>query len=175
MSENRKTGKISGVKGMNDILPADAPLWELFENTVQSVLKSYGYQQIRTPIVEPTALFARGLGEVTDIVEKEMYSFVDTMNGDNLTLRPENTAGVVRAAIEHNLTYDGPKRLWYAGPMFRHERPQRGRYRQFHQVGAVGTALVGIIWFKDPATFWRLFFLAGLIGCLIGLKLVSPD
>ncbi len=143
MSENRKTGKISGVKGMNDILPADAPLWELFENTVQSVLKSYGYQQIRTPIVEPTALFARGLGEVTDIVEKEMYSFVDTMNGDNLTLRPENTAGVVRAAIEHNLTYDGPKRLWYAGPMFRHERPQRGRYRQFHQVGAEALGFSG--------------------------------
>jgi len=136
MSENKKREKIVGVKGMNDVLPADAPLWELFENTVQTVLKSYGFQQIRTPIVEPTALFARGLGEVTDIVEKEMYSFTDSMNGDQLTLRPECTAGVVRAAIEHNLTYDGPKRLWYAGPMFRHERPQRGRYRQFHQVGA---------------------------------------
>ena len=97
MSEQKKVEKIVGVKGMNDILPADAPLWELFENTVQSVLKSYGFQQIRTPIVEPTALFARGLGEVTDIVEKEMYSFTDSMNGDNLTLRPENTAGVVRA------------------------------------------------------------------------------
>jgi histidyl-tRNA synthetase len=143
MSENKKTEKIAGVKGMNDILPADAPLWELFENTVQSVLKSYGYQQIRTPIVEPTALFARGLGAVTDIVEKEMYSFVDTMNGDELTLRPESTAGVVRAAIEHNLTYDGPKRLWYAGPMFRHERPQRGRYRQFHQVGAEALGFSG--------------------------------
>jgi len=143
MSENKKAERISGVKGMNDILPADAPLWELFENTVQSVLKSYGYQQIRTPIVEPTALFARGLGEVTDIVEKEMYSFVDTMNGDHLTLRPESTAGVVRAAIEHNLTYDGPKRLWYSGPMFRHERPQRGRYRQFHQVGVEALGFAG--------------------------------
>lgn len=143
MSENKKIEKIAGVKGMNDVLPADAPLWELFENTVQSVLKSYGYQQIRTPIVEPTALFARGLGAVTDIVEKEMYSFVDTMNGDHLTLRPESTAGVVRAAIEHNLTYDGPKRLWYAGPMFRHERPQRGRYRQFHQVGAEAIGFAG--------------------------------
>lgn len=143
MSENRKTEKIVGVKGMNDILPADAPLWELFENTVQSVLKSYGFQQIRTPIVEPTALFARGLGAVTDIVEKEMYSFVDSMNGDTLTLRPESTAGVVRAALEHNLTYDGPKRLWYAGPMFRHERPQRGRYRQFHQVGAEALGFAG--------------------------------
>jgi histidyl-tRNA synthetase len=143
MSETKKTEKIVGVKGMNDILPADAPLWELFENTVQTVLKSYGFQQIRTPIVEPTALFARGLGAVTDIVEKEMYSFVDTMNGDQLTLRPESTAGVVRAALEHNLTYDGPKRLWYAGPMFRHERPQRGRYRQFHQIGAEAIGFAG--------------------------------
>jgi histidyl-tRNA synthetase len=143
MSENKKIEKISAVKGMNDILPADAPLWELFENTVQSVLKSYGFQQIRTPIVEPTALFARGLGEVTDIVEKEMYSFEDSMNGDRLTLRPESTAGVVRAAIEHNLTYDGPKRLWYSGPMFRHEKPQRGRYRQFHQVGAEALGFAG--------------------------------
>jgi len=143
MSDTKKTEKIVGVKGMNDILPADAPLWELFENTVHTVLKSYGFQQIRTPIVEPTALFARGLGEVTDIVEKEMYSFTDSMNGDQLTLRPECTAGVVRAALEHNLTYDGPKRLWYAGPMFRHERPQRGRYRQFHQIGAEAIGFAG--------------------------------
>jgi histidyl-tRNA synthetase len=143
MSENKKAEKIVGVKGMNDILPADAPLWELFENTVHTVLKSYGFQQIRTPIVEPTALFSRGLGAVTDIVEKEMYSFTDTLNGDNLTLRPESTAGVVRAALEHNLTYDGPKRLWYSGPMFRHERPQRGRYRQFHQIGAEAIGFTG--------------------------------
>jgi histidyl-tRNA synthetase len=143
MSDNKKIEKITGVKGMNDILPADAPLWELFENTVHTVLKSYGFQQIRTPIVEPTALFSRGLGEVTDIVEKEMYSFVDTMNGDQLTLRPESTAGVVRAALEHNLTYDGPKRLWYSGPMFRHEKPQRGRYRQFHQIGAEALGFSG--------------------------------
>lgn len=143
MSENKKAGKIVGVKGMNDILPADAPIWELFENTVQSVLKSYGFQQIRTPIVEPTALFTRGLGDVTDIVEKEMYSFTDSMNGDQLTLRPECTASVVRAALEHSLTYDGPKRLWYAGPMFRHEKPQRGRYRQFHQIGAEALGFVG--------------------------------
>lgn len=143
MSDNKKPEKIVGIRGMNDILPVDAPLWELFENTVESVLKSYGFQQIRTPIVEPTALFARGLGEVTDIVEKEMYSFVDSMNGDLLTLRPESTAGVVRSVLEHNLTYDGPKRLWYAGPMFRHERPQRGRYRQFHQVGAEAVGFSG--------------------------------
>ena len=143
MSENKKIEKIVGVKGMNDILPIDAPIWEMFENTVQSVLKSYGFQQIRTPIVEPTALFTRGLGDVTDIVEKEMYSFTDAMNGDQLTLRPECTASVVRAALEHNLTYDGPKRLWYAGPMFRHEKPQRGRYRQFHQIGAEALGFVG--------------------------------
>lgn len=143
MSENKKAEKIVGVKGMNDILPVDAPLWELFENTVHTVLKSYGFQQIRTPIVEPTALFSRSLGEVTDIVEKEMYSFVDSMNGDQLTLRPESTASVVRAALEHNLTYDGPKRLWYAGPMFRHEKPQRGRYRQFHQIGAEALGFTG--------------------------------
>ncbi|MDL2284081.1 histidine--tRNA ligase [Oxalobacter sp. OttesenSCG-928-P03] len=139
MSEEKKANKnkkILGIKGMNDILPEDAPVWELLENTTESVLKSYGYQRIRTPIVEETALFARGLGAVTDIVEKEMYSFEDALNGDNLTLRPESTAGVVRAVVEHNLTYNGPKRLWYSGPMFRHERPQRGRYRQFHQIGA---------------------------------------
>lgn len=143
MSENKKIEKIVAVKGMNDILPADASLWELFENTVQSVLKSYGFQQIRTPIVEPTSLFTRGLGDITDIVEKEMYSFTDSMNGDQLTLRPECTASVVRATLEHSLTYDGPKRLWYAGPMFRHEKPQRGRYRQFHQVGAEALGFAG--------------------------------
>jgi histidyl-tRNA synthetase len=143
MSENKKPEKIVAVKGMNDILPADAALWELFENTVQTILKSYGFQRIRTPIVEPTPLFVRGIGEVTDIVEKEMYSFVDSMNGDPLTLRPEGTAGVVRAAVEHNLTYDSPKRLWYTGPMFRHEKPQRGRYRQFHQVGVEALGFAG--------------------------------
>jgi histidyl-tRNA synthetase len=146
MSENKKAEKaekITAVKGMNDILPADAPLWELFENTAQSVLQSYGFQQIRTPIVEETRLFARAIGAVTDIVEKEMYSFTDSMNGDQLTLRPEGTAGVVRAVLEHNLVYEGPKRLWYKGPMFRHERPQRGRYRQFFQFGAEAVGFTG--------------------------------
>ena len=127
--------RLAGVKGMNDILPAEAGRWERLEEIVASWARSYGYERIRTPIVEPTALFARGLGQVTDIVEKEMYSFEDALNGEHLTLRPEMTAGVVRAVIEHNLLHDGPKRLWYSGPMFRHERPQRGRYRQFHQVG----------------------------------------
>jgi histidyl-tRNA synthetase len=138
-----KQEKIVAIKGMNDILPADAPLWELFENTAESILKSYGYQKIVTPIVEETGLFARAIGAVTDIVEKEMYSFTDSMNGDQLTLRPEGTAGVVRAVLEHNLVYDGPKRLWYKGPMFRHERPQRGRYRQFFQFGAEAVGFSG--------------------------------
>jgi histidyl-tRNA synthetase len=127
--------QLRAVKGMNDILPPTSAQWEWFEDTVRALMRRYGYRNVRTPIVEPTPLFVRGLGEVTDIVEKEMYSFEDSMNGDKLTLRPENTAGVVRAAIEHNLLYDGGKRLFYIGPMFRHERPQRGRYRQFHQVG----------------------------------------
>jgi histidyl-tRNA synthetase len=131
----RRPERLSGVKGMNDLLPGDSARWERLEQVVAAWARSYGYRQIRTPIVEHTALFRRGIGEVTDIVEKEMYSFEDALNGEHLTLRPENTAGVVRAAIEHNLLYDGPKRLWYTGPMFRHERPQRGRYRQFHQIG----------------------------------------
>jgi histidyl-tRNA synthetase len=144
MTESKKKlEKLSGVKGMNDILPQDAGLWEFFESTVKSMLRSYGYQNIRTPIVEHTQLFTRGIGEVTDIVEKEMYSFTDALNGENLTLRPENTAAVVRASIEHNMLYDGPKRLWYVGPMFRHERPQRGRYRQFHQVGVEALGFAG--------------------------------
>jgi histidyl-tRNA synthetase len=126
---------LQAVKGMNDILPPESARWEWFEDTVRALMRRYGYLNIRTPIVEPTPLFVRGLGEVTDIVEREMYSFIDSMNGDPLTLRPENTAGVVRAAVEHSMLYDGGKRLYYIGPQFRHERPQRGRYRQFHQVG----------------------------------------
>ena len=135
--------KLLAVKGMNDILPHDSARWEWFEDKVRALMRRYGYRNVRTPIVEPTPLFVRGLGEVTDIVEREMYSFTDSMNGDALTLRPENTAGVVRAAIEHNLLYDGGKRLFYIGPMFRHERPQRGRYRQFHQVGVEALGFAG--------------------------------
>lgn len=127
--------KIQAIRGMCDMLPAEAAYWEMFESSAKALAKEYGYMQIRTPILEQTRLFKRGIGEVTDIVEKEMYSFVDSLNGDELTLRPENTASVVRACIEHNLLYDAPRRLWYTGPMFRHERPQRGRYRQFHQFG----------------------------------------
>jgi histidyl-tRNA synthetase len=138
-----KPERIQGVRGMNDVLPADEALWTRFEEAVASTMRAYGYQRIRTPIVEHTRLFVRGIGEVTDIVEKEMYSFTDALNGEMLTLRPESTAGVVRSVIEHNLLYDGPKRLWYTGPMFRHERPQKGRYRQFHQVGAEALGLAG--------------------------------
>lgn len=128
---------------MNDILPQDSARWEWLEGEVRSLMGLYAYQNIRTPIIENTALFVRGLGEVTDIVEKEMYSFEDRLNGEQLTLRPENTAGVVRAVAEHSLLYDGGKRLYYMGPMFRHERPQRGRYRQFHQIGAEALGFAG--------------------------------
>ena len=140
---SNKIEKIQGVRGMNDVLPADEALWSRFEDAVASAMRGYGYRRIRTPILEHTRLFVRGIGEVTDIVEKEMYSFTDALNGEELTMRPESTAGVVRSAIEHNLLYDGPKRLWYAGPMFRHERPQKGRYRQFHQVGAEALGFAG--------------------------------
>jgi len=134
---------LQAVRGMPDILPDEAEFWELFEDTVRSWLKAYGYRPIRLPIVEPTPLFKRAIGEVTDIVEKEMYTFVDELNGETLSLRPEGTACAVRATIQHNLLYDGGKRLWYSGPMFRHERPQKGRYRQFHQVGVEALGFAG--------------------------------
>ncbi|MGO2146643.1 MULTISPECIES: histidine--tRNA ligase [Halomonas] len=126
--------KIQAIRGMNDLLPSDSPRWQFFETKVRQLMHRYGFDEIRTPIVEQTALFARSIGEVTDIVEKEMYTF-DDRNGDSLTLRPEGTASCVRAAMEHGLLYNQTQRLWYQGPMFRHERPQKGRYRQFHQVG----------------------------------------
>ena len=134
-------GTIQAVRGMNDVLPDVAPLWQFFEDEVRAVFAQYGYRNIRTPIVEKTELFVRGVGQVTDIVEKEMYSFDD--NGENLSLRPEGTAPTVRAALEHNLLYDGPKRLWYSGPLFRHERPQKGRYRQYHTFGAEALGFSG--------------------------------
>ena len=126
--------KVSALRGMNDALPTTSAQWESLEAIVRDWLQSYGYRNMRTPVVESTRLFTRGIGEVTDIVEKEMYSFTDSLNGDSLTLRPEMTAGMVRAAIEHNLLYDRPHRVYAMGPVFRHERPQRGRYRQFHQI-----------------------------------------
>ena len=134
---------IQSVRGMNDILPGESELWELFEETIRSWLKSYGYKPIRLPIVEPTPLFKRAIGEVTDIVEKEMYSFEDSLNGEQLTLRPEGTAGCVRAVIQHNLAAQRPQRLYYMGQMFRHERPQKGRYRQFNQVGVESFGFAG--------------------------------
>ena len=137
------SNKIQAIRGMNDVLPDDAPLWEHFEDTARAVFRRYGYRNIRTPIVERTELFVRGVGAVTDIVEKEMYSFTDAMNGDALSLRPEGTAPTVRAALEHNLLYNGPQRLWYSGPLFRHERPQKGRYRQYHTFGAEVLGLPG--------------------------------
>nr|WP_262927180.1 histidine--tRNA ligase [Phytohalomonas tamaricis] len=126
--------KIQAIRGMNDLLPDQSPVWQYFERQVRALMGRYGYLEIRTPILEQTALFKRSIGEVTDIVEKEMYTFEDR-NGDSLTLRPEGTAAVVRAAMENGLLHNQTQRLWYTGPMFRHERPQKGRYRQFHQVG----------------------------------------
>ena len=134
---------IQAVRGMNDILPEEAERWEGLEDALRSWLRGYGYRNIRTPILEQTGLFRRAIGEATDIVEKEMYSFVDELNGEQLTLRPEATASTVRAAIQHSLLYNGPQRYYYFGPMFRHERPQKGRYRQFHQVGAEALGFPG--------------------------------
>src|SRR3954469_11682393 len=162
----RMAQTIRAVRGMNDILPDQTPLWESFEDTVRGWLGQYGYRNIRMPILERTELFVRSIGEVTDIVEKEMYTFVDQLNGESLTLRPEGTASCVRAVIEHNLLYNGAQRLFYMGPMFRHERPQKGRYRQFHQVG------VEALGFPGPdvdaehiamgADLWRRLGLEGL-------------
>ncbi|MBD3896624.1 histidine--tRNA ligase [Halomonas sp. ML-15] len=134
--------KIQAIRGMNDLLPDQSPYWQYFEAQVQTLMQRYGYAEVRMPIVEQTALFARSIGEVTDIVEKEMYTFEDR-NGDSLTLRPEGTASCVRAAMQHGLLHNQTQRLWYQGPMFRHERPQKGRYRQFHQVGVETFGLEG--------------------------------
>ena len=161
--------KLSAVKGMNDILPPDSARWEALETAVREVMRLHAYRNIRTPIVEPTALFVRGLGEVTDIVEKEMYSFEDRLNGEQLTLRPESTAGVVRAVVEHNMLYEGGKRLYYMGPMFRHERPQRGRYRQFHQIGAEALG------FGGPEVDAELILLAVALWQALDLKHVRLE
>ncbi|MGK2888937.1 MAG: histidine--tRNA ligase [Candidatus Malihini olakiniferum] len=133
---------IQAIRGMNDYLPAETALWQRIEDSLKKVFRSYGYSEIRLPIVERTSLFKRAIGEVTDLVEKEMYTFEDH-NGDSLSLRPEGTAGCVRAGIEHGILYNQEQRLWYMGPMFRHERPQKGRYRQFHQLGCEVFGLQG--------------------------------
>ncbi len=134
---------LQAVRGMNDVLPDEACAWQRFEDTARDVFERYGYRHLRVPIVEPTPLFVRSIGEHTDVVEKEMYTFDDKLNGDSLTLRPEATAGIVRAAIEHSLTYERPLRVWTGGPMFRHERPQKGRYRQFHQLDVEALGFAG--------------------------------
>ena len=135
--------KIQAIRGMNDILPEDSYKWEWIEYRIQQWLLSFGYENIRTPVLESPYLLVRSIGVATDIVEKEMYTFTDALNGDSLTLRPEGTASAVRAALEHNMTYSSPRRLYYFGPMFRHERPQKGRYRQFHQVGVEALGFSG--------------------------------
>lgn len=135
--------KFTGIKGMNDILPEQSKSWLWLEDKLREWLGRYGYNNIRTPILEDTGLFTRSIGEVTDIVEKEMYSFTDSLNGDKLTLRPEGTAGTLRAVLEHSLLYNATQKLWYIGPMFRHERPQKGRYRQFHQLGVEALGFQG--------------------------------
>jgi histidyl-tRNA synthetase len=134
---------LQAIRGMNDVLPEEMALWRAFGATVEAWLERWGYRAIRMPLVEQTSLFRRAIGEATDIVEKEMYSWRDELNDEELTLRPEGTASCVRAAIEHSLLYEGPKRLWYGGPMYRHERPQKGRYREFYQVGAEAFGYAG--------------------------------
>lgn len=162
-----KTERLLAVKGMNDILPPDSARWEWLEDKVRSLMVRYAYRNIRTPILEHTQLFVRGIGEVTDIVEKEMYSFQDRSDKhgdhDHLTMRPENTASVVRAVTEHNMLYEGGKRLYYMGPMFRRERPQRGRYRQFHQIGAEALGFAG------PEIDAELILLAAALWADLGL------
>ena len=169
MVDKSTATKLAAVKGMNDILPMDSVKWEWLEDKVRVLMARSAYRNIRTPILEPTALFVRGTGETTDIVEKEMYSFDDRLNGEQLTLRPENTPGVVRAAIQHNLTYDGGKRLYYMGPMFRHERPQRGRYRQFYQLGAEALGFAG------PEVDAELMLLAHELFANLGLRNVRVE
>lgn len=158
--------RLQAVRGMNDVLPDDAPLWEFFEDTARHVFAQYGYRNLRVPIVEPTALFVRGIGEYTDVVEKEMYSFEDKLNGESLTLRPEATSGIVRAALEHDLLYQRPQRVWTTGPMFRHERPQKGRYRQFHQMDAEALGFAGPDVDAEQivmlARLWRVLGLSGI-------------
>ncbi len=154
---------IQSIRGFGDVLPTDSPVWQFVEETFKAELRRYGFDEIRLPIVEKTELFARSIGEVTDIVEKEMYTFEDR-NGDSLTLRPEGTAGCVRAALQRGLLHNTRPRLWYAGPMFRHERPQKGRYRQFHQVGAEAFGVPG------PDIDAEMILMSGRILRALGLR-----
>lgn len=160
--------QVQVIRGMHDILPSDMPVWNQLEDTYRALAESYGYREIRTPIVEKTALFHRGIGEVTDIVEKEMYTFEDR-NGESLSLRPENTASVVRAGLENGLIADQQQRLWYCGPMYRHERPQKGRYRQFHQLGAEAIGMAG------PGIEAELILMAARFWKLLGLENIELE
>lgn len=162
MAENFQ--KLTAIRGMNDLLPADSHRWEFLERLARDWLRSYGYRNMRTPVLEFTRLFTRGIGEVTDIVEKEMYAFTDSLNGDSLAMRPEFTAGAVRAAIEHNLTYERPQRVFTMGPVFRHERPQRGRYRQFHQIS------VEALGFAGPDVDAELIVMLARLWDILGLE-----
>ncbi|CAM3872526.1 histidine--tRNA ligase [Roseateles saccharophilus] len=168
MSDNKKIQPLQAVKGMNDILPPESARWEALEAAMRGVLQRYGYSNVRVPIVEPTALFVRGIGEVTDIVEKEMYAFEDRADkhgqAEHLALRPEGTAGVVRAMIEHSYLRDSPRRLYYVGPMFRREKPQKGRYRQFHQMG------IEALGFAGPDVDAEVILLARTLWRELGLK-----
>ncbi len=161
--------KVTAIRGMNDALPGSGARWEQLEELVRRWLSDYGYRNMRTPILEHTRLFTRGIGEVTDIVEKEMYSFTDSLNGESLTMRPEFTAGMVRAAIEHNLLYDRPQRVYAMGPVFRHERPQRGRYRQFHQIDVEALGLAG------PDIDAELIIMAARLWKVLGIKDVQLE
>ena len=158
--------KVAAIRGMNDVLPDASHAWEALESHLREWLSQYGYLNMRSPILEHTRLFTRGIGEVTDIVEKEMYTFVDSLNGESLTMRPEFTAGLVRAAIEHNLLYDRPRRIYSLGPVFRHERPQRGRYRQFHQLDVEALGFAGpdvdAEMILMTARLWRLLGIEGM-------------
>jgi len=167
-------GRIQAVRGMNDVLPDEATLWHVFEDTVRDVFEQYGYRNIRTPIVEKTELFVRAVGEATDIVEKEMYSFTD--HDERLSLRPEGTAPTVRAALEHNMLYDGPKRLWYSGPLFRHERPQKGRYRQYHTFGVEALGFAGPdVDLEQLTMVGRLWRRLGLSGITLELNTIGSS
>ena len=162
-----KGEQFQAVRGMNDVIPGVSEQWAFLEEEIRQWLRAYAYREVRFPVVEPTGLFVRSIGTATDIVEKEMYSFVDSLNGEALTLRPEGTASCARLAIQHHLLYDGPQRLWYMGPMFRHERPQKGRYRQFHQCG------VEAMGFAGPEVDAELILMTARLWQRLGLSDVS--
>jgi histidyl-tRNA synthetase len=165
---------LQAVRGMNDVLPDEAAVWQRFEDNARNVFERYGYRNLRVPVVEATPLFVRGIGANTDVVEHEMYTFEDKLNGESLTLRPEATAGIVRAAIEHHLTYERPQRIWTGGPMFRHERPQKGRYRQFHQLDVEALGFPGPdVDAEQIVMLARLWHVLGLEGITLSINSIG--